>query len=54
MARSDGVDIVRLHEEQILFHELIGNGSSMHRMVLVPVGTLDDNTLSIDFDQPVF
>ena len=53
MARSNGVDVVGLHEEQILLHELVRNGSSMNRMMLVPVGTLDDNALSIDFDQTV-
>ena len=25
----------------------------MNRMMLVPVGTLDDDTLTVDFDQPV-
>jgi hypothetical protein len=54
MARSNGVNVVGLHEEQILLHELIRNGPSVNRVVLVPVGALDDNTLSIDFDQPVF
>jgi hypothetical protein len=53
MARSNGVNVVGLHEEQILLHELIRNSSSMHRMVLVPVGTLDDNALSVDLDQAV-
>jgi hypothetical protein len=53
MARSNGVNVVGLHEEQILLHELIRNGPSVNRVVLVPVGTLDDNALSIDFDQPV-
>lgn len=53
MARSNGVNVVSLHEKQILLHELVRNSPSMDRMMFVPVGTLDDNALSIDFDQTV-
>ena len=53
MARANSVDVVSLHEKQILLHELVRNSPSMDRMMFVPVGTLDDNALSIDFDQTV-
>jgi hypothetical protein len=53
MARTNGVNIVRLHEQKILLHEIVWDSPAMDGVVLVPVCTLDNNAFSVDLDEPI-
>ena len=53
MARSNSVNIVCLHEQKVLFHELVGNTSTMDWMMFVTVGTLNNDALPVHLDETV-
>ena len=50
----DGVDVVPLHEQQVLLQEVVRDSAAVQRMMLVAIGAFEDDALAIDFDQAVF
>ena len=53
MTRSNGVDVVSLHEQEILLHEFVWDSPAMDRVVLMSVCTFDNDAFSVHLDQTV-
>jgi hypothetical protein len=53
MASSDCVDIVSLHQNKILFHEIVWNRSAKTWVMLMPIGSFENNPFTVHFDQTV-
>ena len=53
MARSNGIDVVGLHEQEILLHELVWDSPAMDRVMLMSVCTFDNNAFSVHLDQAI-
>lgn len=49
MGCSDGVDVVGFHQEEVFAEEIVGDGSSVVRVVLVSVDSTDDDSVAVDF-----
>ena len=54
MGCADGVDVVTLHEKEILFHELIRHSTTKSGVMFVAVDSAENDSLTIDFDQTIF
>ena len=54
MARTNRVDIERLHERDILKHAFFGERVAGERMMLVPVDALYEDRLVVDEEFSVF
>ena len=54
MACTNCVDIELLHDEDIIYHILLGNDISLVRIDFMPVGTLDKHRLSVYKKLPSF
>ena len=54
MACTNCVDIELLHDEDVIYHILLGNDISLVRIDFMPVGTLDKHRLSVYKKLPSF
>lgn len=53
VARADGVDVVALHEEQVVAQQRLADGPAARRVVLVPVGAAEEDALAVDGEDAV-
>ena len=52
--RTDGIDIVLLHQEYVLQHRLCSHRTSVEGMRVVAVHALEEDTLAVDIDNGIF
>jgi hypothetical protein len=50
MGSSNGIDVVALHEEKIVFEALEWNSTAMTRIVLVSVNAFEHDGCPVDAD----
>ena len=51
MACTDGVDVVALHQQNILEHIVCSNGATCNGVGIMTVNTLEYDTLAVDIEQ---
>ncbi len=54
MRRSDGIEVVRLEDADVLFHGGAVDDMASFGMVLMAVGAFDQQVFSVDFNQAFF
>jgi hypothetical protein len=53
VACPDRVDVVRLHEDDVLHHRVVVDGPSLGGVELVPVDAAEQDALAVDLEQAV-